>query len=155
MHLFELLKNVISELELKKIPYALCGGLAMAVHAFSRATIDIDIIIKEKDLEKTKGIARKLGFTLDQGFLEFKKGEIRIYRLTKIDTDIKDAIPLDLLIVTPKLKNIWETRENITCEFGTVSVVSREGLIKLKSMRGSGQDMDDIRKLKDEMEDEA
>jgi len=31
-----------------------------------------------------------------------------------------------------------------------MTLVSRDGLITLKSMRGSGQDLDDIRRLKEE-----
>jgi hypothetical protein len=34
-------------------------------------------------------------------------------------------------------------------EEGRLWVVSREGLIYLKSLRGSGQDLDDIQKLKE------
>jgi len=53
-------------LEFKKegIEYALCGGLAMAVYAFPRATLDIDILIKPETLEKAKDIAKRLGFSL-------------------------------------------------------------------------------------------
>ncbi len=38
-------------------------------------------------------------------------------------------------------------RVTIEWEHGTVSVVSREGLITLKKLRGSGQDQDDIKHL--------
>ena len=91
MELFEEFKQLVSAFKKENIEYALCGGLAMAVYAFPRATLDIDILIEPKTLEKAKMVAKKLGFLL--------------------------------------------------------------GLIKLKSMRSSGQDQDDIKSL-ESIEDE-
>jgi hypothetical protein len=55
---------------------------------------------------------------------------------------------LDLLIVTPEIKSAWDLRVKVEWEHGDLSVVSPEGLILLKSFRGSGQDQDDINFLK-------
>jgi hypothetical protein len=49
--------------------------------------------------------------------------------------------------VTPALEEAWETRERVAWEHGEVPVVSRAGLISMKRLRGSGQDLDDIRTL--------
>jgi hypothetical protein len=43
MDLLDELKNLITKLNDEKIEYALCGGLAMAVYALPRATLDIDM----------------------------------------------------------------------------------------------------------------
>ena len=59
-------------------------------------------------------------------------------------------LSLDLLQVTPALLPVWESRKEVAWENGTLWVVSRDGLITLKSMRGSGQDLDDIRRLNEE-----
>lgn len=40
MDLFDELKKLIARLTEEKIEYALCGGLAMAVYALPRATLD-------------------------------------------------------------------------------------------------------------------
>ena len=48
---------------------------------------------------------------------------------------------------TPVIDAVWKTRVKATWENRPLSVVSRRGLIALKSLRGSGQDIDDIRKL--------
>jgi hypothetical protein len=56
----------------------------------------------------------------------------------------------DLLLVTAANENVWQDRRRIESEFGELPVVSREGLIALKSGRMSGVDQDDIRKLRDE-----
>ena len=33
------------------IEYAVCGGMAVAVHGYPRATQDIDMLVREEDLE--------------------------------------------------------------------------------------------------------
>ena len=55
---------------------------------------------------------------------------------------------LDLHLVTPAVEIAWRSREQLAWEYGLVRVVSREGLIALKSLRGSGQDVDDIKVLR-------
>ncbi len=40
------LKELIVKLKQEKIEYALCGGLAMAIYALPRATLDIDLLIE-------------------------------------------------------------------------------------------------------------
>lgn len=60
MNLFEEFLQLTSKFETEKIEYALCGGLAMAVYTFPRATIDIDILIETKTLEKAKQVAKNV-----------------------------------------------------------------------------------------------
>ena len=81
--------------------------------------------------------------------MEFARGAIAIHRLSKKDEETADWVSLDFLVVTPRLKEAWETRCQIEWEEGRIWVVSREGLIFLKSLRASGQDLDDIKKLKE------
>lgn len=101
MDLLEELTALVSRLQEEKIEFALCGGLAMAVYAFPRATLDIDIMIEPESLLRTKRAATDLGFSLDTGLMEFKKGVIQIYRLGKIPPGSEDELVLDLLLVTP------------------------------------------------------
>jgi hypothetical protein len=54
-----------------------------------------------------------------------------------------------LLLVTPATQTAWDTRQCLETDFGSVQVLSPAGLIHLKSPRRSGQDEDDIRRLKD------
>jgi len=148
MELFEEFSQLVDEFKKEKIDYALCGGLAMAVYAFPRATLDIDILIEPETLEKAKSIAKKLGFTLDAGLMRFSNDAIQIYRLTKVTPGSSDVLMLDMLLLTPEIKEVWETKQILTWDQGDLPVVSPRGLIKLKSMRLSGQDQDDINNLK-------
>ena len=49
--LYEEFKSIVSALEEQGIDYAVCGGLAMAVHGLPRATVDIDLLIPSESLE--------------------------------------------------------------------------------------------------------
>lgn len=152
--LLQEMTDLLSRLEERRIEYALCGGLAMAVYAFPRATLDVDIMIKPGSLEAVKATAMELGYGHDAGLLEFKGGAIRIYRLTKIAASSADALVLDLLLVTPQIQDVWEDRRRLEWERGMLSVVSPEGLIALKTMRGSGQDQDDIERLRELLDED-
>ncbi len=147
MELFDEFSKLVVELQKEKIEYALCGGMAMAVYAFPRATLDIDILIESETLDKAKIIAKRLGFTHDVGLLKFKGGAIQIYRLTKISPDSGEPLMLDMLLLTPEIMEVWESKRIQTWDKGELPVVSPKGLIKLKSMRLSGQDQDDIKNL--------
>lgn len=144
MDILDELKVLINKLEEENIEYALCGGLAMAIYALPRATLDIDILIKPNLLEKITSVTDDLGFTLKAAPMEFHGGKIKIHRVSKIEPATGENLVLDMLIVTPEIKEAWNNRIKVEWEHGNISVVSPEGLILLKSFRGSGQDQDDI-----------
>lgn len=148
MDLLEELKNLTAKLHSEGIEYALCGGLAMAIFAMPRATLDIDMMIELGTLFRTKRAVEDLGFTLSGAPMEFHDGKVQIYRLCKIDAVSTEELALDLLIVTPETRQVWESRLKVEWEGGSLSVVSPEGLITLKSFRSSGQDLDDIAYLR-------
>jgi len=149
LDLFEELKNFITELGMAKMEYALCGGLALAVYGITRATIDIDIVIARESLPGVLSITKKLGYQLPAVPMKFKGGTIEIHRVSKIDPETKDLFSLDCLVVTPAIESIWEGRRRVKWEGENLWVVSRDGLIALKMRRGSGQDLDDIQRLKE------
>lgn len=153
MELFEEFKQLVLEFKKENIEYALCGGLAMAVYAFPRATLDIDILIEPETLEKAKTVAKGLGFSIDAGLMKFSDGAIQIYRLTKVASESNEPLMLDMILLTPEIKDVWESKRILTWDEGELPIVSPKGLIKLKSMRSSGQDQDDIKNL-ESIEDE-
>ncbi|MCP4108080.1 MAG: nucleotidyltransferase family protein [Desulfobacteraceae bacterium] len=148
MDLLDELKNLITKLNKENIEHALCGGLAMAVYALPRATLDIDLLIEASSLENTKHAVRELGFTVQAAPMEFHDGKIHIHRVSKIEPETGETLILDLLTVTSEIMKAWETRTEVEWEHGAISVVSPRGLILLKSFRKSGQDQDDINFLR-------
>jgi hypothetical protein len=140
---------VVSALAEHRIEYAVCGGLAMAIHGFPRATVDIDLLIPAEAEELVYAAVEPLGFRLRANPMRFDQGRMEIRRISKIDP-AGDTLMLDLLLVTPASENVWRDRRRIDSDFGPIWVVSREGLIDLKSGRMSGVDQDDIKRLRDE-----
>ncbi|MDG4552651.1 MAG: nucleotidyl transferase AbiEii/AbiGii toxin family protein [Candidatus Competibacter sp.] len=147
MDLLVELARIIKAFEEDKMDYALCGGLALAVYAKPRATLDIDIMVQSDFLDKIKKKAEKLGFTVHAAPMKFKGGAVQIHRMTKFDDELGEHLSLDLLIVTPETKLSWDSRITVEWEGGTLKVISPRGLIQLKSLRNSGQDRDDIKYL--------
>ncbi|HEV7488004.1 MAG TPA: nucleotidyl transferase AbiEii/AbiGii toxin family protein [Thermoanaerobaculia bacterium] len=140
---------VVSALAEHSIEYAVCGGMAMAIHGLPRATVDIDLLIRAEAEERIYAAVEPLGFRIRANPMHFDQGKMEIRRISKIDST-GDTLMLDLLLVTPAFENVWHERTRIESEFGPISVVSRAGLIELKSGRMSGVDQDDIKRLRDE-----
>lgn len=64
MNLRATLKLAHSLLEQNKIPHALIGGLAMACYGSTRATIDLDLLVREQHKDLLKKIFLENGFSL-------------------------------------------------------------------------------------------
>jgi hypothetical protein len=151
--LFNEFRSLVAALDRNQIDYALCGGLAMAIHGRARATVDIDILLLSDSLDAAKDIAVELGYNIRGLDMSFAKGAIEIRRLSKIDRESGQVLSLDFLLVTPQIQEIWDRRVKAEWEDGAISVVSREGLIALKSLRNSAQDQADIAVLEGKLED--
>jgi hypothetical protein len=144
--------KLVSELEAASIPYATCGGLAMAVHGHVRATKDIDVMIRESDLDAAFAVARRLGYDIEGLPLNFRDQDMKIRRISKIEARL--LMTVDFILVTDAMSDIWSERELRGWEDGEAWVVSRAGLIKMKKLAGRDQDMLDIKKLEGDTEDE-
>ncbi len=147
--LLDELSQIISALEDGGIEYAVCGGLALAIHGLARATLDIDILIQPESLEKTYKIAAEKEFDIRELDISFKERAVEIQRVSKIDSN-GEVLSLDLLLVTPHVEDVWETRETIDFLGNKLSVVSRTGLIKMKTLAGRPQDLADIARLEND-----
>jgi hypothetical protein len=142
------LGEITDRLDREGIDYALCGGLAMAIYALPRATLDIDLLIQVDSLAAAQQALEGIGYFVGTAAMFFHGGKVRIARLCKVDAETREALMLDLLLVTRETAAAWEGRRAIEWEGRTLKVVSPEGLILLKSFRRSGTDEDDIAHLK-------
>jgi Uncharacterised nucleotidyltransferase len=150
LDLVEEFRSILSALQAAEIDFAVCGGLAVAIHAHPRATLDIDLLLPRDQVERAREVTRQLGYQIETGAMTIRRDVIEIFRLSKPDPETGDLLSLDLLVVTPELERVWRTRERVDWEYGSVPVVSRAGLVTMKRLRGSGQDLDDIRMLEDD-----
>jgi hypothetical protein len=145
LDLYEELRGIVGDLEKEKIPYALCGGLATVVYSTPRFTEDIDLLVQPDSLPAIKDLVRKRGYLFEAAPMSFSSGVIKIVRLSRIDhPPSEDILMLDLVLVTPELKEVWDQRQNLAWEHGTLCVVSREGLIKMKQFSDRPKDRLDL-----------
>jgi hypothetical protein len=151
--LYDEFRRLIAALDAQQVDYALCGGIAMAVYDRPRATVDIDLLILADSLEGLMSIATALDYKIRGLEMTFSNGAIEIRRVSKIHSETGNVLSLDLLLVTPEIRGVWDSRVQADWEGGTLSVVSREGLIALKNMRGSAQDHADISALLEDVDD--
>ncbi|HRH42828.1 MAG TPA: nucleotidyltransferase family protein [Pyrinomonadaceae bacterium] len=147
--LLQELLEITSDLKQNGIEYAVCGGLAMAIHGFARATMDIDVLIQPESLEKAFQVAAKKGFDIKGLDISFKERAVEIRRVSKIDDD-GEVLSLDLLLVTPYVEDVWESREQVVLSENLLFVVSRDGLIKMKTLANRPQDLADIERLQND-----
>ncbi len=147
--LLDELSHLISALDENEIEYAVCGGLALTIHGFPRATFDIEVLIRAESLEKAYKIAAEYGYDVRGLDVSFKERAVEIRRVSKID-DEGEVLSLDLLLVTPRVEDVWETKEKLIWQNKTLWIVSLDGLIKMKTLAGRAKDLIDIDRIKNE-----
>lgn len=147
LSLLDEFRQVITALNEEKIEYAICGGIAMAIHGFLRTTVDIYIVILQENIQITKQILNKYGYSIESNPMSFSNSDTIIHRITKLDPVSEDFLVLDILEVTNSMKEIWENRIKIDWTFGSISVIDKKGLIAMKKKRNSKIDQEDIERL--------
>jgi hypothetical protein len=148
MNLSHELLAIVQALEAEGMPYAICGGFAVMLHGYPRATHDLDLLVQESDLARVTNVVATLGFDLAAGTFSFKRGtpeETRFWRVSKIEAD--DHLVLDVLLVTPVIEEAWRSREQIAWQGHSVWVVSRDGLKTMKLLAGRAKDLADLQAL--------
>jgi len=136
------------------IDYALCGGLAVAVHGHPCMRKDIDILIRPESLESAKAVLADIDYDLESGLFRFNPKtdqESQMYRVSRAEGN--DLVTLDLMLVAPIFESVWNDRETVSLGEMMIKVVSKTGLITMKSVAARPQDIADIaalRRLDDE-----
>ena len=148
MDLFDEFQKVIAALQTAGIEFAVCGGIALALHGHPRFTSDVDLLVQPQDIERIVTLLQaELGFKFDAGLMPFGQGPRQhfIRRITKIVD--QDPLILDLLIVAPVFDDVWASRETFVWREQRLSVVSAVGLAKMKLLAGRPQDLVDLTTL--------
>jgi hypothetical protein len=148
-NLFESFRGMVAALSEASVPFAVCGGLAMSIHARPRATIDIDLLAPTDAIEHLVEALRPIGFVRrEQSPTRLAEGRIVMHRLTQVLPGDLDVLILDIIEVGSGITaEAWAGREMADWEGHRLPVVSREGLIALKRLRNSAQDQADIQAL--------
>jgi len=148
MDLYDELVGVLQRLDEQRIDYAICGGIAVALHGYARFTKDIDLVILAEDTERVADALRPQGFVFPAGPIPFDAGgpnERQIYRVSKLEDS--DTLTIDLLLVNETLRDVWDQRLLFDWQGRQISVVSAQGLAKMKRLEGRDQDLLDLKML--------
>ena len=146
--LIEEMTAVVRMLNSAKIPYALCGGLAVAFHGHVRATQDIDFLVRPEHISTLMSALAEIGYTLEGGVIPVGYGEEHpcdIHRVSKVVGN--QLVTLDLVVTNPTLEPAWEGRQQRELQGEMISVVSREGLGIMKRLSKRPNDLSDLRAL--------
>ena len=146
IHLRTELLKIVRCLNDANIDYGLVGGLAVAVHGYVRATRDSEILIRHYDLAEARNALLPICYDLDAGIFKFDQGtetETQLFRVSRAD-----GPTLDLMLVTPILDEVWNSRETVKAYDTEIKVVSKAALIKMKELAGRYQDLADIESLR-------
>jgi hypothetical protein len=150
-----LIERVVKALTKNKIPYAIVGGVAVALHGAPRGTIDLDIVISHKlhffkSVEKCLkdlGFIPRLPVTASEIF-NFKDEYISRRNLVAWSfynpTNPLEVIDIVLTHDLSLLKTV-----NKKMGLSTLKVLAVDDLIKMKKQSGRPQDLEDVRVLKE------
>lgn len=149
--LFESFGAVVAALDEAQVPFAVCGGLAMSIHARPRATIDIDLLAPAEAIPALVTALELLGFVRrEREPSRLAGGAITMHRLTRVLAGDPEVLILDVIEVgSGAPAQAWSGRETVQWEGRPVNVVSRCGLAALKRLRNSPQDQVDIAALEE------
>lgn len=141
------LRALVARLAEAEVPYALCGALALAVHGYPRATLDIDLLALNGSSASVRRCAHTCGFTLQAAPMTFAEGKVRIERWSKPFPGEEDVLMLDVLSLASEIERTLTT-ESVAWQGLNLRIVDRESLVRLKMLRGSAQDLADVEKLR-------
>ena len=148
------LLRVVQALEKAKIPHAIVGGYAVALHGAVRGTVDVDLVIRltEANLVRAENSLRTLGLesripVRARDVYRFREEYIRNRGLTAWSF-VNRYRPSELvdIILTDDLAGM--KIERIRIRGRTLKVASIDDLIRMKKGTGRPQDREDVRALR-------
>ena len=150
MNVFDEFYEIVKHLQSEGIGYALVGGVAVAFHTEPRFTKDIDLLIRQVDLQRMQSILKKAGYLQSAPSWTFKGSALTLHRFLKVQNT--DEMVIDILVAddTDSQRIIENALEAKSEQWGVIKVATKEDLIRLKRRRNSKQDQADIERLMDE-----
>jgi hypothetical protein len=148
-----LLLRVADALDAAKVPYALVGGYAVALHGVVRGTVDIDIVLgfRLKYFEGAEAAFRSIGLqprlpVSAEEVFRFREEYVANRNLTAW-TFVNPADPSEIVdvILTRDLAGMKTKR--VLVKGRAIKIVALGDLIRMKHEAGRPQDHEDVRAL--------
>ena len=147
--------QVCAALEEAKVPYAIVGGYAVALHGAIRGTVDVDFVINWtlENLQKVEHVMKKLELVSRipiNALLLFQKKDEYIKSKNLIAWNFyspkNPSQQIDLIINYDLHKS-----ESIPVhtQLGTIHILAKKPLIAMKRASGRPQDIVDVNALED------
>lgn len=136
---------VIEAFESSDIKYAVCGGMAVAVHGYVRMTVDLDFLVAQVDVDRCFEVLVTCGYEDMKNTIPLPSQGVTFYRTLKFLE--QDHLPIDILPLPSD--HPW-LADRIRCpwSFGELWVMSKDRLIEMKSGSSRGKDRQDVDELK-------
>ena len=148
-----LLERIVAAFDRDQVPYALVGGLAVALHGAPRGTMDVDCIIRHTEADfiaceralQSIGLVSRLPVTAREVF-QFRAEYIARRNLIAWSF-INLSHPMEVVdvIITHDLATLSTVSKRF--RLGKIKVLSPRDLIEMKRLSGRPQDIEDIKML--------
>lgn len=142
------IENLLKSLKENNVAFVIIGATAFPVHGYARATLDIDIFIKQtkENANKTYKALKKFGYDLSDITVEDLIEKKVLIRQYLVETDIHPFVK------GASFEDVW--KHKVEGEIGNIKVffAGLDDLIKMKKAAGRNKDKEDLRilsKLKD------
>jgi hypothetical protein len=144
------LLNVFASFERHEVRYVVIGGIAAVLHGVPRATFDLDILI-EATPENAQGLLDALTEADFATALLLSSDDLLAHEITIF----QDRVRIDVQTRTPGLdfETAWQNRLEMSYQGQKFYVASKEDLIASKQAAGRGKDLEDVRLLKLDRDD--
>ena len=136
-------EKLLKLLKENRVKFVIIGTTAFPVHGYSRATLDIDILIKpdQMNAKRTRKALKQFGYDVTDLTVEellTKKVLIRQYRVeTDIHPNVKGAT----------FEKIWKNKVKAKLGQTFAWFASLDDLIKMKRAASRTQDLEDLKYL--------
>lgn len=152
-----LLYEIVDILKKYKLKYALVGGYALALHGIIRATMDVDIVLNLtlSDFERAEKALMQIGLKSRlpiraQDVIKMRKEYIENRNLIAWSfVDYQNPSRQVDILITENLSDLGV--ESISVSGRKISVVSLEGLLKMKLKANRDKDQLDIKLIKEKL----
>lgn len=145
--------DICTVLDKAKIPYAVIGGYAVALHGAVRGTVDVDIVINWtlRNLQNIEEVFKSMGLVsllpIDAiSLYNFRDEYIRNRHLVEWSFyDPKNPVNQVDIVINYDLKH--GNTKTIKSPSGKIKILSLKDLIKMKKASGRPQDLEDVKAL--------